>query len=183
MDDVQIIEEIKSGNSELLSRLYEDHRKEFCLWLIKQYGSQMDDALEVYQETIIALFENITSGKLQELNSSLKTYLFSIGKNKYLSMARKRGRNVGSEGHLEVIKDGADELEEVKIKDERLTLVEASLKKLGDHCRQLLTMYYYEKLSMERIMKRLDYKNANTAKNQKYKCMQKLRKLHTEQDS
>ncbi len=178
MDDTLIIDKIKSGDSEALSEVYKQHRQEFCLWLIKHYGSKMDDALEVYQETTIAFYENIVNGKLSELSSSLKTYLFSIGKNKYLSLARKNGRSVSAEGHLELITDDGDELEEVKIKDAQLNMVEASLKKLSDHCRQLLKLYYYDKLSMENIMEKLDYKNANTAKNQKYKCMQQLRKLH-----
>tara|TARA_R110000850_G_scaffold218842_4_gene344363 strand:- start:698 stop:1246 length:549 start_codon:yes stop_codon:yes gene_type:complete len=177
MDDTLIIDKIRSGDSEELSKVYEAHRQEFCLWLIKHYGSHMDNALEVYQETIIAFYENIKNGKLTDLSSSLKTYLFSIGKNKYLSLARKSGRSVSAEGYLELITDD-DELEEVKVKDAQLSLVEASLKKLSDHCRQLLKLYYYDKLSMEDIMEKQDYKNANTAKNQKYKCMQQLRKLH-----
>ncbi len=178
MDDTLIIARIKSGDSEELSKVYTEYRREFCLWLIKNYGSTMDNAEEVFQETIIAFFENVKNGRLSELSSSLKTYIFSIGKNKYLSLARKSGRSVSAEGHLELVTDNSDELEEVKFKDEQLNMVEASLKKLSDHCRKLLNLYYYQKLSMEDIMEKLDYKNANTAKNQKYKCMQQLRKLH-----
>ena len=178
MDDTLIIERIKGGNSETLSEVYKQYRLEFCLWLIKHYHSSMDNALEVYQDTIIAFYENVNNGKLTELSSSLKTYLFSIGKNKYLSLARKSGRSISAEGRLEMITDNGDDLEEVKIKDAQLNLVEASLKKLSDHCRELLKLYYYDKLSMKDIMDKLDYKNANTAKNQKYKCMQQLRRLH-----
>ncbi len=183
MNDVTVIEMIKRGKKEALSVVYKEYRSEFTLWLIKHYGSRMDDAMEVYQETIITLYENVVSGRLSELSSSLKTYLFSIGKNKYLSMARKNRRNVSSEGHLRMVADDGEALEEAKLKDQRLSLVEASLQKLSDHCRELLKLYYYDQLSMEDIMERLDYKNANTAKNQKYKCMQQLRKLHNEDAS
>lgn len=183
MEDIALIESIRKGDQQALSKLYEEHRKDFSLWLIKHYGSAMDDALEVYQETIIAFYENVVSGKLSELSSSIKTYLFSIGKNKYLSMTRKSGRNVNSDAHLQMVTDDGSELEEKKVKEDMLTLVEASFKKLSEHCRKLLKFFYYDRLSMEDIMDKLKYKNANTAKNQKYKCMQQLRKFHSDETS
>jgi RNA polymerase sigma-70 factor (ECF subfamily) len=41
-------------------------------------------------------------------------------------------------------------------------------------------LYYYQKKSMQEISDLLNYKNADTAKNQKCKCMAKLRKLYEE---
>ena len=180
MDESSIIEQIRGGKNEVLGTVYTEYRTDFSHWLIKHYGSEKDDALEVYQETIIAFYENIANDKLIELNSSLKTYIFSIGKNKYLSMSRKNGRNVNSDRHLQVITDDPGDPEDLKRQDNQLNLLERSLERLTAHCRELLKLYYYDKLNMEQIMERLDYKNANTAKNQKYKCMQQLRKFYSE---
>jgi hypothetical protein len=36
---------------------------------------------------------------------------------------------------------------------------------------------YYHNCSIEDITKKFGYKNADTAKNQKYKCMQRLKKI------
>jgi hypothetical protein len=41
--------------------------------------------------------------------------------------------------------------------------------------------YYYHKRSMEQLVGMFDYKNADSAKNQKYKCLERLRKLMKEQ--
>lgn len=182
MDDTLIIARIKEGDSSELGQLYLNHQNEFCLWLVKHYGSNMGDAREVFQETIIAFYENVKNDRLNELSSSLKTYLFSIGKNKYLSHTRKNNRFVNGENQLPIVPD-ENNLPEVITRDKTLTAIEESLSKLSEHCRHLIKLYYYDKLSMEQIMERLDYKNANTAKNQKYKCMQQLRKLHNQKAS
>ncbi len=64
-----------------------------------------------------------------------------------------------------------DSPSELSSKESNLELVSACFDKLGDPCHQLLDLYYYKKKSMDEIAERLDYKNTDTAKNQKYKCM------------
>ena len=64
--------------------------------------------------------------------------------------------------------------------ENRLDLVEKCLEELGDPCRALLISYYYEKKSMLEIAELLGYKNTDTTKNQKYKCLKRLKKLFIE---
>ena len=59
-----------------------------------------------------------------------------------------------------------------------LVLVEQSLEQLGEPCKSLLELYYYDKMTMEDIAETLNYKNAATAKNLKYKCLNRLRKIY-----
>ena len=58
--------------------------------------------------------------------------------------------------------------------------MEACLEKLGDPCKRLLLLYYKEGLSMQQIADQLGYKNSDTAKNQKCKCIVRLRNLFKE---
>jgi hypothetical protein len=48
---------------------------------------------------------------------------------------------------------------------------------LGEPCHELLGFYYFGRKTMEEISTIMGYKNPDTAKNQKYKCMERLRKM------
>jgi hypothetical protein len=42
-------------------------------------------------------------------------------------------------------------------------------------CHEILNRFFYENQSMEKIAYFMDYSNAENAKNQKYRCQQKLK--------
>jgi len=73
------LELIKKGDKETLETIYKENRKRFIYFARKQ-GLIPEDAEDVYQNSIIAFIENISSGKIQTLQSSVSTYLFGIGK-------------------------------------------------------------------------------------------------------
>src|SRR4051794_41115573 len=82
--DQQLIESLKQGNADALQQFYSAHRREFISWVQKAFGYPPEEATDIYQDSIIVVYENILSEKITSLNASLKTYLFSIGKNKLL---------------------------------------------------------------------------------------------------
>jgi hypothetical protein len=47
---------------------------------------------------------------------------------------------------------------------------------LGDPCKELLECFYYKNLSWSEIASRLGYSSAASARNQKYKCLERIRK-------
>ena len=120
---------------------------------------------------MVQFYENVLSGKLTKLTSDPKSYIFGIGKNKVREM-----REIASK-KFEPSKLAVASVEEKLNTEVLLEKVEYSLVKLGDPCRQLLTMFYYQNLSLVEITGRLGYKNSDTTKNLKYKCLNRLRKL------
>jgi DNA-directed RNA polymerase specialized sigma24 family protein len=62
-------------------------------------------------------------------------------------------------------------------REELIELSKACLLKLGDPCKQVLESYYYHRKSMQEIALWLGYKNEQTARNQKYKCLLRLREI------
>ncbi|MTI23147.1 sigma-70 family RNA polymerase sigma factor [Fulvivirga sp. RKSG066] len=64
--------------------------------------------------------------------------------------------------------------------EQQLENMENCLISLGHPCSEILKLFYYERKNMEEISINLGYKNADTVKNQKYKCLQRLRKLMKE---
>src|SRR5690554_7270331 len=75
----RLIRLIKSGDKSSLESVYTLYKKEFLLYS-NRFSLSHGDVLDIYQDTIIALHNNIMSGKLETLSCSLKTYLFTIGK-------------------------------------------------------------------------------------------------------
>jgi DNA-directed RNA polymerase specialized sigma24 family protein len=61
--------------------------------------------------------------------------------------------------------------------EEDTTAVHAALTAIGDPCRALLLLYYWEEASMEDIARQLGFANAATAKSKKYQCKEQLKRL------
>ena len=61
--------------------------------------------------------------------------------------------------------------------EDRLRSVEKSLDNLGDPCKGILMQYYYHKRSIVEIAEILNYKNGETVKTIKYKCLKRLREV------
>jgi predicted DNA-binding protein YlxM (UPF0122 family) len=55
-----------------------------------------------------------------------------------------------------------------------------ALEGLGEPCKSIIEDFYIADLSMEEISVKFNYTNADNAKNQKYKCLQRLKKLFFE---
>ncbi len=179
MNDRLIIEEIQKGDLKKLEWIYLEYKSEFVAWLAHNYACDRSEAKEIYQISIVVLYDKIQEGKLDELNGNLKSYLFGIGKNK----ARELQRSENKVNRL--VTPESLQLQELtsfdqKEKERKLQQMEACLEKLGDPCKRLLLLYYKEGLSMQQIADRLGYKNSDTAKNQKCKCIARLRNLFKE---
>ena len=58
-----------------------------------------------------------------------------------------------------------------------LQIMEKALISLGEPCKSLLEAYYLQKQNMQVIAANFGYTNADNAKNQKYKCLMRLKKI------
>jgi RNA polymerase sigma factor (sigma-70 family) len=177
MSDNQIIEEIRRGGQIQLGLVYEKHRSEFLHWICREYSCSIDDGKDIYQVSVLIFHDNVKSGKLEHLVSSIKTYLFGIGKNVVKENMRKAKRQTSINQEKWLKEYLIDDPEVSPVEEDVFSTAKKALEKLGQPCQKLIELFYYEKKSMEEISLILNYKNAETAKNQKCKCMVRLRKL------
>jgi len=173
MSEELIIQKIKAGEEEVLSEVYIEYREEFIRWLIKRFQCDMDTAKEIYQLTIVIFYDNVVTGKLQNLSGSLKTYLFAIGKNKFFEHKRAEGKTRLEDDPFFFDRPILDTNTAISSEQE-LKLVSEAMQKLGDACKSILEHFYYYNFSMQEITQKLNYKNVNTTKNLKYKCLKRL---------
>ncbi len=176
MNSHSLIDRIKNHDAdEALREIFNAYRNEFMLWAVRNHSCTMEEAKEVFQESVVILYENIIYEKVTEITTQVKTYLFSIGKNKIRELLRLKARHQTAEqDHLfqdqDIYHNRFDEAYEEKLKK-----VETEIEKLGDPCRKILTLYYYHRKSMQDIADLMNYKNSDTVKNLKYKCLQRLK--------
>ena len=174
----KILQELKEGSESAFKKVYEDNREKF-LNFAKRYELTNDENIDIYQDAYIVFYETFTTGKISEMNSSVSTYLFSIGKYMILNRLRKNKKSVSSELIMEKVKDDNELFDEFVIKNEPLTveqqLLQKHFDKLGDKCKKVLTLFYYRGFSIQEIMKTEGYNNENVVKSQKSRCLKTLK--------
>jgi RNA polymerase sigma factor (sigma-70 family) len=143
--------------------------------VINNNGSS-DDARDIFQEAIIVLYEKAKSGNF-ELNCQIKTYLYSVSKRLWLKRLQQMSRFTPDLNGTNETVQVENDLEEHQRQNEDFLLMEGALQQLGEPCKSLLEAYYLEKRSMSEIAGSFGYTNSDNAKNQKYKCLMRLKKL------
>lgn len=174
--DIFLLEGLKNGNEKTLSKVYLIYKSDF-LGYAKKFDLPKEDVIDVYQDAILALQENVVSGKLTELSSSLKTYIFSIAKYMIYRKLRKKNKVQLQEfnefTNTEINQDYdflfAKELTENQKK------LQIAFKQLGKKCKLLLTLLYYKNYSLDDVLEELDYTSKDVVKSQKSRCLKTLK--------
>jgi len=174
------IEYIKNDENQALKELYSTYRNECVGWLQTKQSLQLEDAKEIFQTAVVILYDNVISGKLEQLNSNIKSYLYGICKNKAFELYRQQKRVSSKEEFPTIHAYVIDEVSDNEVLESEIKQMNRALSKLGDPCRLILQLYYYKKMSMADITLKMGYKNAATTKNLKYKCIKRLQKAINE---
>ena len=113
----------------------------------------IEDAEEVYQDVFVKVFKHI--GKFDADKSSLKTWMSRIAYNETISFLRKRPSAVISydDSGIDAYALTDAEVEETfgQPNAETVQLIRAALKHLPPDERAVVTMFYYEEMSLKEI--------------------------------
>lgn len=142
--------------------------------LVFQNSGNDEDAKDLFQDAVIALFEMSVKPAFK-LKSKLSTLLYSIARNLWMKQLRGRKYTTALKDSEKFI--SIDEEQYNAEKEERILKIEENIATLGEPCKGLLTGFYYLRLSMSDLSKQYDYSTADHAKAQKYKCLQRLKKM------
>lgn len=173
--DLEFIEGLKHNQDVVLRALYKKYYNLVLKYVVNNSGSS-EAAADIYQETIIVLYENVQKPGF-ELNCQLQTFIFSIAKRLWLKQLRNNGHTLRfKEDEEEEVVDVSEEMTEHLKKESDIEKMNACMEELGEPCKTLLKDFYVYKLSMEEISEKFGYTNADNAKTQKYKCLQRLKR-------
>lgn len=172
----KLIEEIKSNNPKALQEFYNNNKTSFLLFF-NRYNLSADDALDIYQDAIIALVENAKRGKIDNLQSSLTTYLIGIGKYMVFQKFKKEKRTISTDDFKNMEYEEEVVEEEISI---QVLLLQTAFDKIGEKCRKVLQLFYYEEKKLDEIQIELGYSNKDVLKSQKSRCLKQLKDLANE---
>ncbi len=170
MQDQKIIELIRSNkNDQALLALYKNFPA--VKKMVRLNGGNTADAEDIFQEALIILCKKIKESGFV-LSAQLSTYLFSVCRFLWKDELKKRKNHLVND-----FDTGIDDLEALQLKDraaeeERIKLAEKVINELGDRCREVLLLFYNGGLKLKDIAVKMGYSSENTAKNQKYKCLE-----------
>lgn len=175
--DSDIINGIREGDNLAIEQLYQLHFPPIAKMIINNRGSR-EEAQDIFQETVMVLYDKISHENFV-LSSKLQTFLYAISKRLWLKQLT-RGEAKYRVGLIDDYEDSLvieETIEDHEIVEERLLLMEGSLNGLGEPCRTILYDFYIRGKSMADICETFGYTNTDNAKNQKYKCLQRLKKI------
>jgi RNA polymerase sigma factor (sigma-70 family) len=178
--DRELIAEVKKGNFNLLDGFYRANKSAFFKWIYKSYGLTAIESEDIFQDAFEVLFKKISLEKLDNLQASLKSYLFSVGK--YMVYSKFRNQKTVSlednQNENQLFRNNQIQILplEMDAEEHQLEVVMDCKKALSTSCQSILDWFYAEKKSMKEIALLLSYKNEDVAKSQKVRCLTELRK-------
>jgi RNA polymerase sigma factor (sigma-70 family) len=160
LSDKSIIEGILNQDDKTLNWLYDNYFQTVKTHILKNSGSH-DDASDVFQDSIIALYSQICDNSLN-LTSDLKGYFFGIARNIWSSYLRKKRDTQELDADLVADTDENDSNDPMF---ERI--VSRSFQKLKPDMQTVLNLFS-DGYSYEEIAARMNLKNESYARRKKY---------------
>jgi RNA polymerase sigma factor (sigma-70 family) len=173
-DEKALLQGLAANDRKAIETLYKLHFKMVQALVVHNNGTA-EDAKDVFQEAMVVLYEKASSGVF-ELNCQLKTYLYSVSRRVWLRRLQQQSRYLLSDTETEVVAVETD-TEEHERRDLEFGLMEKAINSIGEPCKSLLEAFYIHKRGMQEIATAFGYTNADNAKNQKYKCLVRLKKI------
>ena len=137
---------------------------------VKSIGKE--EMEEAYNDALLAVYQQIKEGKLDEIRISLNAYVLRVAKNKALDRARSMSRHAKNmqdfifyESFSRIISNNNEENHQL------LVWVGEVVNNLQSPCKELLRFYYYDDLPLKQVAAVMKYKNQDVAKTKKSKCM------------
>lgn len=168
----------KSAFNREFTQIYDELRPAFIAYFNSRYSFlRTEDIEDIYNDSLLAFYKNIESGKLATLTCSIKSYIYTIGRNKAVDLIRNQhpeahvsAENIEMYDRVDAIWEEANEAER-----EKQNAVRHIVNKLVEPCKSILKLFYFQKETMKTIAQQMKYANADVAKSKKNQCMTKVR--------
>lgn len=174
-DEKALLEGLVNSDKKAIETIYQENFNMVQALIINNNGSS-DDAKDIFQDSIIVLYEKLRSGGF-ELNCQIKTFLYSVSRRLWLKRLQQQNRYSAPGDNIEAVVSVEEEIESHEQRNTEYEMMEQAINHLGEPCKSLLEAYYLQKKNMQEIAASFGYTNADNAKNQKYKCLMRLKKI------
>ncbi|MCG9792369.1 RNA polymerase sigma factor [Flavobacterium algicola] len=169
-----IINDLKGENSNAYGQLYKEYFGMVNHFVVNNSG-RTEDAQDIFQDTMMVLLAKLREDDFL-LTASIKTYILAISKNLWL----KSLRNASRETEFTDVHDNKF-YEEINLAIENektyVDKLQSYLHKITKHCQGLIHDMFFKEKAVEEIQKEYGYSTKHNVQNQKYKCVEQIRKM------
>ena len=176
--DSEYLEGLRLSNDAVIRSIYKKHYPVIAKMVLNNNGTEQE-AKDVFQETVLVLYHHVKKSEFT-LSCALQTYLYSVARRLWLKQLHKKNGLTKLDERFyegEDVAEAKSDLEIYEERDQNINRMKDSMGQLGEPCKALLEDFYTKHLSMDEIAEKFGYTNADNAKNQKYKCLQRLKKI------
>ena len=176
LNEQDLLKGLAKNDRNAIETIYKEYFKMVQSLVLNNNGNG-DDAKDIFQEGMVVLYEKSNSPDFT-LHCQLKTYLYSVCRRLWLKRLQQMNRFPNL---MESAVDTVSVEYDLDLHDQKsleLENLERSVSSLGEPCKGILEAYYFEKKNMQEIAENFGYTNAENAKNQKYKCLMRLKKIY-----
>lgn len=176
--DAELLSSLADGTrlDEAIKFLYREHFEFLSRYVLNNSGSGQD-AEDIFQEVMVAFINLVQAGKFRS-EASIKTFLFSLNKNIWLNELKRRARAAAREERYEKQNEEKELTVDLAIElQQTRTELMNTLNGLGENCKKILLLFYFENQSMKEITSLLPYENEQVVRNKKSKCLKKLAEM------
>lgn len=175
LEEKILLQGLANEDKSSIERIYREHYNMVQSLVVNNNGST-DDAADIFQESMIVLFEKVKTGGF-ELHCQLKTFIYAVSRRLWLKKLNQQSRYSSHSDNMEEVVSVDEDMEIHENRQKEFNLMEMAMSKIGEPCKSLLEAYYLQKKQMQAIAADFGYTNADNAKTQKYKCLVRLKKL------
>lgn len=175
INEQALLKGLALNDSKAIETIYRNNFPMVQAFILQNNGSY-DEARDVFQEAMIALYEKAQSESFV-LTCQIKTYVYSVCRRLWLKRLQQLGRYANHVDSLEETVPVEEDLDIHEKRNAEFAIMDRAMNSLGEPCKSLLEGYYIKKMGMQELAAEFGYTNADNAKNQKYKCLMRLKKL------
>jgi RNA polymerase sigma factor (sigma-70 family) len=179
--DSELVANLRAGKKmdETIKAIYRSHFDSLSWYVMNNSGTRQD-AEDVFQEVLVTFIDLLQKDKFRG-ESTVKTFLYSLNRHTWLNELKKRGRTLAREEKYESGQERTEpDTGHLMADREGKALVIRLVGELGETCRKILLLFYYENLSMKEILEATEYENEQVVRNKKYKCLKQLEQMISE---
>lgn len=172
IDDNILITAITNGDTKAYTQLV-DRYKDLIYTLALRMLKHREEAEEAAQDTFIKVFKSLDKFKG---DSKFSTWIYKVAYNTCLDTIKKNKKhlnNVTIDAYTFNKLDTIDNALDNMINKERQTLIKQCIHKLPEDSSALLTLFYFEELSLDEISQIINVE-ANTVKVKLFRARKKL---------
>ncbi len=175
LNEQALLKGLANNDAKAIETIYKQNYNMVQTLIINNNGSY-DDARDIFQEAMIALYEKAKTESFV-LTCKINTYVYSVCRRLWLKRLQQLGKFSNQIESIEETVSVEEDLEIHRKRDAEYNIMERALGSMGEPCKSLLEGYYLKKMDMQTLAKEFGYTNADNAKNQKYKCLMRLKKM------